>query len=278
MIIRLGYPNNMVFKRDKILVTGSSGFIGSNLLPKLKKYNVITYDRAQGKDIFDNEFEESVKKAEVVYHLAAQVNVNKSHDNPSETFIINVLGTARVVQLCLKHKKKLIYPSTAAVQHPESSPYAYTKWLAEELVRSASKSIPTVILRLYNVYGDGMNPDSGSIMYNFLTSPKIKIYGDGEQTRDFVNVNDVTNIMVDALKKKWNGKLAEVGTGEPYSANYIAGLFKFYQNKEIVYDKPRKEIKWSVANTEQLKSIYNEELTTNIEADIRELCGKYLMS
>lgn len=265
-------------KKEKILITGSSGFIGSNLLPKLSKYNVITYDKKDGKDIFDKDFEEAVKKAEVVIHLAAQVSVNKSHDKPVETFVTNVLGTARVVELCVKYKKKLIYPSTAAVYIPDSSPYAKTKTLAEEIVRGVSKEIPTVILRLYNVYGDGMNPDSGSIMYNFLTSSKLRIYGDGEQTRDYINVADVTNIMVDALKKKWNGKLVEVGTGEAYSANYVAGLFKYYQNKDIVYEKPRKEIKWSTANTEQLKLLYNEELTTNIEADVRELCAKYLMS
>lgn len=268
----------MLQKKQKILVTGSRGFIGSSLLPKLKKYNVITYDKSDGKDIFDNEFEDAVKKADVVYHLAAQVSVTKSHEKPVETLITNALGTARVVQLCLKFKKKLIYPSTAAVQYPDSSPYAYTKNIAEEMVKAASKDIPTVILKLYNVYGEGMNPGSGSIMYNFLTTPKIKIFGDGEQTRDFVNVNDVTNIMVDALKKKWNGKYVEVGTGQAYSANYIAGLFAFYQKKEIVYDKPRKEIKFSVANTEQLKQLYNEELTTNLEYDIRELCAKYMMS
>lgn len=265
-------------KKEKVLVTGSSGFIGSNLLPKLSKYNVITYDRKDGKDIFNNEFEEAVKRADVVIHLAAQVNVNKSHLKPTETFVINVLGTARVVELCLKYKKKLIYPSTAAVQHPDSSPYAHTKWLAEEIVKGVSKDIPTVILRLYNVYGEGMNPDSGSIMYNFLTSDKLKIFGDGEQSRDYINIADVTNIMVDALKQKWNGKLVEVGTGDSYTANYVAGLFKYYQNKEIIYDKPRKEIKFSTANIDALKSIYNEELTTNLEADVRELCAKYLMS
>jgi len=264
----------MVFKKEKILVTGSGGFIGQNLLPKLKKYNVITYDKKDGKDIFDENFEEAVKKSDVVIHLAAQVSVNKSHDKPQESFITNTLGTARVAQLCMKFNKKLIYPSTAAVQHPDSSPYAYSKWLAEEIVKNVPQA---VILRLYNVFGEGMNADNGSIMHNFLNSPKIKIYGDGEQTRDYINVADVTDVMVDALKKKWNGKLVEVGTGQAYSTNYVAGLFKFYQNKEIVYDKPRKEIKFSVANTTQLRAIYNGELTTNLEADVRELCAKAML-
>lgn len=267
----------MTFRKLKILVTGSSGFIGSNLLPKLKKYNVITYDRVGGKDIFDEDFEQAVKKSDIVIHLAAQVSVTKSHEKPVETFIINVLGTARVVQLCLKYKKKLIYPSTAAVLNPDSSPYARTKHLAEEIVKSASKEIPTVVLRLYNVYGEGMNPASGSLVYNFLTSPKLRIFGDGESTRDFVNITDVTNIMVDAIKKKWNGKVVDVGSGEAYAVNYIAGLFAFYQKKDIVYDKPRKEIRWSAANIDILKSVYNENLTTNLEYDIKELCSKQMM-
>lgn len=256
-------------KKPKILIIGSSGFIGQNLLKKLTKYTVILYDRKEGKDIFDPELEDNIRRSDIVYHLAAQVSVNKSFLNSGETHRINVLGTARVVELCEKHDKKLIYPSSAAVEHPDSSPYAHSKWLAEEIVKIAT--CPTVILRLYNVYGQGMNPDSGSIMYNFLNSAKITIFGDGEQTRDYVNINDVTNIMVDAIKKKWNGKLVQIGTGENYSTNYVAGLFAYYQNKKIYYDKPRKEIKWSVANTEQLKSLYNEELTTNLEYDIKEL-------
>lgn len=265
----------MTFRKLKILVTGSSGFIGQNLLPKLKKYNVITYDKKDGKDIFDENFEEAVKKSDVVIHLAAQVSVVRSHANPSETYKVNVLGTARVVQLCLKYNKKLIYPSTAATFSPDSSPYAYTKWLAEEIVKGAD--IPKVILKLFNVYGEGMNPNSGSLLYSFLTQPKLKIYGDGESTRDFINITDVTNIIVDAIKKKWNGKTVEVGTGESHTVNYIAGLFAFYQKKEIVYDKPRKEIRWSIAKTEQLNTLYRENLTTNLEYDVKELCGRYLL-
>ena len=158
-----------------------------------------------------------------------------------------------------------------AVYHPELSPYANTKYLAEEMVKGIMKSTPVVILRLSNVFGEGMNPESGSIMYNFLTDKEIVIFGDGEQTRDYIHVRDVVSILKDALKKKWNGKIAEVGTGESYTVNYVAGLFAYFRGLKIKYKPGRREIKWSIANTQMLKTLYKKKLTTNLEEDIKEL-------
>lgn len=262
--------------KKKILVLGYKGFIGKNLVPYLRKkgHTVYMYDKRGDFrwDIFDDELESAIRESDIVIHLAGLTSVPKSFKDKGETFRVNVLGTARVAELCIKYKKKLIYPSSSSIYIKESSPYAYSKYLAEEIVKEAGKKIPTVVLRLFNVFGPGMNKNSGSIMQNFLTSDKITVFGDGEGTRDFIHVRDVVAIMEDAIKNKWNGVALDIGTGESFTVNYIAGLFVHFRKlKKIYYEPPRREVKFSIADTQMLKKIYGENLTTNLEKDIKEL-------
>ncbi len=261
-------------KKLKILVTGNLGFIGSHLMPELKKkHHVIGWDKSDGDNIFDNDIEPVIKACDVVIHLAAQVSVGKSFKNPEETFRTNVLGTAKILELCMKHNTKLIYPSSAAVYHRELSPYAESKAMAEDLIiKSGYKK--TVVLRFFNVYGKSMNADSGSIMYRFLTDEKLVIYGDGEQTRDYINVNDIVNIIVESINNKWNGQVVDCGTGQAHTANYVAGLFAYFRGKKLNYEAPKKEIKWSLADTKILKLLYKKPLVTDLGSDIQTLCRK----
>ena len=84
-------------KKLRILITGSEGFIGSNLVKwDFSKYKLDLWDLKFNRSIFDDNFENAVKNNDVVYHLAAVVSVNQSFKKPEETFITNVLGTARV--------------------------------------------------------------------------------------------------------------------------------------------------------------------------------------
>lgn len=266
---KLGFLNNM-----KILITGNWGFIGSNLEPILeKKYgkiHVIGHDIRSGYDIFDSDFERLVKWSDVVIHLAAITSVDQSFKNPGIVYNTNVCGTARVASLCYTYDKKLIYPSSAAIYHPDLSPYAMSKKLAEDIV--SHMDIKKVILRFFNVFGPHMNPNSGSVMYKFLTSNELVVYGDGEQTRDYIHVRDVCNIIMEAIQPSWNGMTVDVGTGQSYSTNYIAGLFGHYRGLKISYKAPRREIKWSKADTKVLKNLYKRKLTTDLEKDIKSLC------
>jgi UDP-glucose 4-epimerase len=173
--------------------------------------------------------------------------------------------------MCIEYNKKLIYPSSAAIYYPELSPYAGSKQLAELLIQNMIPKLNAIILRLFNVFGPNMNPDSGSIMYNFLTSDKIVIYGDGEQTRDYIHVRDVCEIIKYAILNDWNVTM-DVGTGQAYSANYVAGLFAHFRKKEVEYAVPKREIKWSIADTTLLKMFYPLKLTTNLEKDVKLLC------
>ena len=257
-----------------ILITGSEGFIGKHLQKALREdgHTVFTLDitKEESEDIF--RYEDF--NVDVIYHLAALTNVNDSFKHKEKVFITNVLGTAKIAYICWKNNIKLIYPSSAAIFHPELSPYAYSKKLAEDIVTGIIKSAPVVILRLFNVYGEGMNPNTGSIMYNFLHDKKIVVYGDGEQTRDYIHIDDVIAIMKDALKKKWNGKVVNVGTGQAYTTNYIAGLFAHYRGLKIEYKPPRREIKWSIANIQTLMSLYKKPFKTYLPLDVLALCSE----
>lgn len=257
-----------------ILITGHKGFIGSHLTKNLEDFTVRGWDKTQEHDIFDSGICAAVKWSDVVIHLAALTNVNESFKSIEEVFKVNVLGTARMVELCEKYHKKLIYPSSASVYHRELSPYAESKALAEDIV---SKFKNITILRFFNVYGPGMNQDSGSLMYEFvkgLKTGKLIVYGDGEQTRDFIHIKDICDIIKMAISPKWNGQIVDCGTGEAYSINYIAGLFGYYGKVKIEYQLPRREIKWSVANTAMLKTLGKRKFI-DIEDGIKEVVKYY---
>jgi nucleoside-diphosphate-sugar epimerase len=145
--------------------------------------------------------------------------------------------------LCKRYNKRLIYPSSAAVFAPELSPYAKSKYLAEEIVKGLNSN--TVVLRFVNMFGPHMNHRSGSMMYNFLNNDKIVVFGDGEQTRDFIHVRDVISIIEEVIDNEdWNGRVIDIGTGQPYSTNYVAGLFAHYRKKPISYEPPKREMRW----------------------------------
>ena len=110
------------------LITGAAGFIGYHLTTWLKKngWQVIAIDnflhpcKAKTNNIYADvryfqDIEPLVKKVDLVFHLAAQINVDKSIANPEETFDINVKGTVNVLEACRKHKKKMVFASTSEV-------------------------------------------------------------------------------------------------------------------------------------------------------------------
>lgn len=256
----------------KILIIGGSGFLGSNLIPHLSKdYEITNWDLSEGKDLFGLT-EDVVKQHDFVIHLAAITSVDQSFSNPDKVFITNVAGTAHIARLCYLTGVKLIYPSSSAIYQPDSSPYAHSKYIAEEIVKGIMKTTSVVIFRFFNIYGKGMRKESGSIMYNFLHNDKLIVFGDGEQTRDFISIKDVISIIEDSLYERWNGVITDVGTGTSYTVNYIASLFSKYRNIPLQYEPPRKEIKWSKADRTMLDKVYEKELVTDVAKDIEELC------
>jgi nucleoside-diphosphate-sugar epimerase len=218
----------------KALVTGGSGFIGSNIALMLvqKGYEVVVLDNlssghrcnlevmiAAGQvrfiqgDIRDAEMVASAcEGVDVVFHLAACVGRQKSIDDPVLDASTNVLGAVNVLEGMRKHHvPRIVYSSSAAIfgelltptideNHPQNadSPYGVSKLAAEKMILAYAGiyDITGVCLRYFNIYGINQRFDMyGNVIPIFAkriyASEPLTIYGDGTQTRDFVNVADV---------------------------------------------------------------------------------------
>ncbi len=198
---------------SNILVTGSKGFIGKHLVKELKKdNNVIEIDLKDGNDCSDYEYLMSLPNAECVYHLAADLKPPYS-----DTFN----GAWAVARYCNKTKARLVYTSSAAIYNAEDSlqtggeMYAYNKFIAEKVFSSLVSDL--LILRLFNVYGDG----GSGVVNQFIENEKIWINGNGEQNRDYIHVDDV----VRALAVPHVRGIYDIGTGIACSVNEIASYF-----------------------------------------------------
>jgi UDP-glucose 4-epimerase len=240
---------------------------------------------------------EALKDVEAVFHLAAIVSVPFSMKHPQVTHEINVDGTASLLEACLKaNVERFIYASSCAVygepkylpideNHPAKplSPYAESKLEAENLCMSFHENygLGTVVLRLFNVYGPRMREDQyGGVITRFikrLTAGKPPIiYGDGEQTRDFVYVGDVVQAMMLALKvAEAKGETFNIGSGVPVTINDLADLLiKITGACEVkpVHRRPRAgDIKHSYANVQLAKKLLGFKPNTSLKDGLSKL-------
>lgn len=182
----------------------------------------------------------------VVLHLAAVTSVPYSLEHPDETYLVNVGGTRNLLEGCLRGMvERFIYISTCAVygepeylpideDHPKrpASPYAESKLEAERLCGEFQESygLDMTVLRLFNVYGPRMRADSyGGVISTFIRRLRegkpLIIYGDGEQTRDFIHVSDAVRAMMLVLVKGGlSGETFNIATGIPTSINRLAAM------------------------------------------------------
>lgn len=195
---------------ESILVTGSSGFIGWNLLQR-PLYRWRPFDADEGFDIrnFD-QLKERVKDCDAVVHLAAVSGVRQCEADASSAWSINVGGTANVAALGLP----TIVASTAGAIKSDGV-YGETKRQAEAI----ATAMGATVLRFANVYGPGMR-HKPNLIPNAVSAAKsgetLTIHGDGQQTRDFVHVNDVCRAILQALENQLGGTWT-VGSGQQRS-------------------------------------------------------------
>lgn len=252
-------------------------------------------------DIRDLDQLNSIKgEFDSLIHLAAQVSVPKSFTHQKETEEINGKGTENVLALAEKLGiKRFILASSSAVygdyeQMPleESkigtiqSPYAKTKLDNEILIEKLfAKGNEFLALRFFNVYGQGQGGNSGyaaviPIFVNSLREGKeITIFGDGKQTRDFIHVSDVSNLLISLSINKWphpKQHAFNVGSGQSQTILHVAKLVqKFIDNGkplEIRFEMEREgDIRHSIASMDSTKEQLGWEPSIAFEEGLKRL-------
>lgn len=236
----------------KILVTGGTGFLGYNLYQYLRRVDpdidVWVYSRRTGADILDYpHLEAAIGGKDLVIHLAAQTHVDFSIDGSTQEkqqFVdTNTKGTLNVLMAARRHNVKVIHVSTSEVygtsqcptkpmteNHPllaQAGVYAVSKAAADLLCRMAfmTEGQDVVIVRPFNMYGPHQSMEK--LIPRFINmamyGEPLTIYGDGEQRRDYVWVQDVADAIWRARKID-PGTIVNVGTEKSFSINDISEI------------------------------------------------------
>jgi UDP-glucose 4-epimerase len=210
-------------------------------------------------------------KIDVIFHIAGCASTIKSFDDPAKDLLTNVLGTVNIVNAAVKHKvPRILYASSmTSYGVPEKLPvketqatrpiayYGITKYAGERYVLSTGlrtdmkERIEATAFRMFNVYGRRQsltNPYQGVVSIfigNVLRGEQVTIFGDGEQSRDYVHIKDVANAWIGAIgNKKSFGEVFNIGSGMRISVNGLVDtiLKSFGKNRKslkIVYRDTR---------------------------------------
>jgi UDP-glucose 4-epimerase len=239
----------------------------------------------------------AVKEADAVFHEAAVLSWTGSWKSLARLNHVNVSGTLALLHACVDFDvKRFIYASSAAVYGEANvqlqredlslepiSPYGVSKLSAEQYVRVVNKlyGLETVCLRYFNVYGPRQKygPYSGVIvkfMNRVSKNEPPVIYGDGEQTRDFVNIKDVVNGSMLALaKKEADGGVFNIGTGVATKIRELAKMLQDAMGQERVkpiYAALRPgDIRYSCADISNAKKVLGYDPKVSLKNGLREL-------
>ena len=272
----------------KVLVTGGAGFIGSHLVDRLiqEGHEVVVVDNlSTGKrrnlnraarfvklDIQSSGLERVLRneRPHMVMHLAAQMDVRKSVEDPMFDAQVNVLGTLNVLQQSIKHGvRKVVFSSSGGAIYgeqeiypaPEShvtrplSPYGVSKLCGEQYLSYYQRvnGLQIVSLRYANVYGPRQDPEGEAgvvaiFIQKLLNNEQAIVNGNGRQTRDFVYVEDVVEANLAAMGQDIQGTY-NVGTGEETSVNDLLGILVRHTNSTC------KEVHGPAKGGEQARSV-----------------------
>jgi len=298
----------------KILVTGGAGFIGRNLAEYLLEENqVIIYDNLSNSsksdidplidkgakfvngDILDYlSLQKSSVGCDLIIHLAAKSGVEDSILNPETTMEVNVNGTENIMRCCVENKiTKLIFASSASVyadskmpinenSHTDpQSPYGKSKLEAEKIIKKHSTEfeIDSIILRMFNVYGKRQNIKYAGVISKFISNilecKPLEINGDGNQTRDFVSINDIVDAFVCAIKniKGKRAKIYNIGYGKSTTVNELAKILTEISRKKIkiIHKENTNEVRYSKADTSLAKKELGFSATRKLEDELVNL-------
>lgn len=289
----------------RVLVTGGAGFIGSHLVERLldeKNEVFVIDDLSEGKlqnlpkhprlkfhkkSILDD-ISPLFSGVDYVFHLAAMPRPELSIRNPKPANKVNVEGSLNVLLACRDHKvKRIVFASSASVygeqkRYPSKeemtpnpmSPYGLQKLIGEQYCRLFGNiyGLETNCLRFFNVYGKRMPPEGEyaslipAVIKNVRAGTRASIYGDGEQIRDFVYVDDIVNGLIKAAKSKVFGEVINLGYGKNISVNDIYGIIsdKLGSSIKPIHKPPRTEPRVTLSDISKAKKILGWQPKTSI--------------
>jgi UDP-glucose 4-epimerase len=249
----------------KILITGYKGYIGNKLFKKLDDgFNIIHgLDLKDGRDVLHHLPKTSY---DYVFHLAAFPKVQQSVEEPSDTFRNNAYATSVLLEWAKNHNVKRVVFSSSAAAADVTSPYGLHKRISEQECRLYSQlyGLDTVCLRYHNVYsedqiyGGSYSTAISAWMQMIREGRELRIDGDGEQTRDFVHVDDVVsaNIFCMNQNKPFAGAIHDVASGVSFSLNSVREIINRNHNVVWVENPERKgDIKHSHSDISGLLSL-----------------------
>lgn len=300
----------------KTLVTGGAGFIGSHITQQLieQDHQVVIVDNlSTGKndylhpaatfyqvDITSDQLESIFmeEQPQIVFHQAAQTQVNRSIEEPIFDAKTNILGTIQVLEAARKAKvQKVVFASSAAVygnpaylpideshQINPLSAYGIGKYTGEQYLQIYHDlyGLDYTILRYANVYGIRQDPrGEGGVISIFidklLQNEPLTIYGDGDQTRDYINVEDVARANLAAMDHG-SGEIINIGTGISTSINDLIDQFEGLVNKKTVknYAPHRSgDIKFSYYTVEKAERVLDWKPAINLAEGLERTFSFY---
>lgn len=301
-----------------VAVTGAAGFIGRWVVSELldrgytvrgfdnlsngSRRNITEFESSEKFDLTvgDVSDQEAVKElidgdTDACIHLAAEIDVQESLEEPRSHFESNVIGTKQVLEACRMTDTRLGLVGTCMVydmvdseegideDHPvkPASPYAGTKLAAEDLAESYyhGYDLPVTILRPFNTYGPfqktGMAGGVVSIFTNRdINGEPLKIFGDGTQTRDLMYVTDCARFIVDGtFSEEAIGEVINAGTGSDISINELAELIasEGTEIKHVEHHHPQSEVQKLLCNPKKTNDLLGWEPEVSLEEGVERL-------
>jgi len=303
---------------ETVVVTGAAGFIGRWVVNELlsRNHEVVGIDnlsngserniesfRDDGRftfvegDVRDRETVDNLIETDTraCLHLAAEIDVQESLDDPESHYTTNVTGTHNVLEACRRTETPLGLVGTCMVYdmagssdgieetHPvkPASPYAGTKLAAENLAESYyhGYDLPVTILRPFNTYGPYQKTSMAGGVVSIFTSRDInnealKIFGDGTQTRDLLYVTDCARFIVEGtFSEATTGEVINAGTGSDISINGLAELIATEGTdiEHVEHHHPQSEVQKLLCNPQKAEELLDWKPEVSLEEGVDRL-------
>jgi nucleoside-diphosphate-sugar epimerase len=280
----------------KILITGASGFIGSNLCQYLneKKIDVVKVNRENGFDLSKRGWTNGIKEegVDIIVHLAQSNNHRDFEKQAEDIFDINVSATQEILEWSrLNGVKRFIYTSSFNVYEinsmsreesskvkPESF-YGLTKLISEQLVGHYSSFFETIILRLNTVYGPNQAKALIPQMIQKLNNNETIYLAKGEGViLSPIYVDDVSKIFLKLIKsnKNFGNEIINIAGEEIVSLEKIVKILSKYLNLNPNIEKTNNELKCFISDSTKLNTFLNNQFPfKTIEMGLKEVCNTH---